>query len=375
MAWSAGTLWLICISRDGMRNILVPLFAAMLLWALLRWIDQPGRRSALVAGAVAGAGLWTYQPLKLTPLLVAALLGWLAWQDRPLLRRLARGLGWFALAYVVVSAPMLLTAIFQPDLYFGRAVGVSVFSPYGGGVGLLDHTWRTLLMFTTTGDPNQRHDIAELPMLGWPLFLVACAGVMRAWRRRRDGGHGLILLGTLVFLIPPLLAVDGGVPHFLRSVGMAPFLAGLVGLGVAELVELARRLPVAWSGTAARASLAALLLVTGTGGAAAYFSRPLADRYDAYSYDVVAAARESRAPGSALVMDDYPRYTTDFLDASSRPEVFAPGSRIDNPTRFKRVVALSQKDLADALGPDAAGRAEVVERDPRGDARVWAVAP
>ena len=67
----AGALWLICISRDGMRNVLVPLFGALMIWALIRWADRPGRVAAIVAGAVAGAGLWTYQPLKLTPLLLA----------------------------------------------------------------------------------------------------------------------------------------------------------------------------------------------------------------------------------------------------------------------------------------------------------------
>lgn len=42
-AWAAGSLWLICISRNGMRNILVPLFAALAMAALLAWHDRPGR--------------------------------------------------------------------------------------------------------------------------------------------------------------------------------------------------------------------------------------------------------------------------------------------------------------------------------------------
>ena len=46
MAWAAGALWLICISRDGMRNVLVPLFAALAIWALVRWADRPARAGA-----------------------------------------------------------------------------------------------------------------------------------------------------------------------------------------------------------------------------------------------------------------------------------------------------------------------------------------
>jgi predicted membrane-bound mannosyltransferase len=36
-AWAAGSLWLICISRNGMRNTLVPLFAALAMAGLRAW--------------------------------------------------------------------------------------------------------------------------------------------------------------------------------------------------------------------------------------------------------------------------------------------------------------------------------------------------
>lgn len=375
MAWSAGALWLVCISRDGMRNILALVLAAGLLWALLRWVNLPGRNSALVAGAVAGAGLWTYQPLKLAPLLVAALVGWVLWQDRPRLRPVARTLGWLGAAYLVVAAPMIVTAVVDPGLYFGRAVGVSAINPANGGVGIVEHTVQTLLMFTTTGDPNPRHNVASLPMLGWPLFLVAGAGVVRAWRRRRDPGHGLLLLGLVVFMIPPLVAVDGGVPHFLRSIAIAPFLAGLIGQGCVELVDLARRPERGWLVGGATVALAALLVGTGAAATATYLGRPVADRYEAYSFDIVAAAQQAAAPGSALVIDEYNQLDTDFLDAASPPEVFRPGVRIDRPGRFRRVVALSRDDLAAALGPATAARASVVESDPQGRPRVFVVTP
>jgi hypothetical protein len=248
---------------------------------------------------------------------------------------------------------------------------VSVFDPGHAGTNLLVHTFQTLLMFTTTGDPNQLNDINSLPLLGWPLFLVAVAGGVRAFRRRQDHGHALLLLGILVFLVPPLLAIEGGTPHFLRSLGLAPFLAGLIGLGCVEIVDRAGALvPRPWVRPAAILLLVSALVSLGAAGTYAYQNRPLADRYEAFSYNVVAAA-ESSQPGSAIIIDDYQAIDVYFLDREDPPAVIAPGKRIDNPKRYNAIIALSQKELVTAVGEEEAKRAQVVDRDPKGAPRVW----
>ncbi len=373
MAWAAGALWLICISRDGMRNVLVPLLGVLLLWVLARWADRPGRGAALVAGAVAGAGLWTYQPLKLTPLLVLLWLLWIRRANHDLYYRLRAGLGWFALAYVLVAAPMLLTAVFDPVNYFGRAAGVSPLNPANAGIGLIDHTLRTLGMFVLAGDPNPRHDVASLPLLGWPLFALACLGAWRAWTRRRDPGYALVLLGVPVFMLPPLIGIDGGVPHFLRSLGLAPFLAALVGIGAGLLVEVSRHRADRRGAVASVTGLAMLLGSLEAGSAVAYFSRPVSARYHAYAYDVVALVNAA-GPRDAIVIDDYNRIDVDFLDAGRPTRVFRHGVPLADPGRYATVLALSRQDLEVAVGP-AANRAKVVSRTPGGGPAVWAVAP
>jgi len=381
MAWAAGALWLICISRDGMRNILVALLATVLLWALIHWADRPGRGAALIAGAVAGAGLWTYQPMKLTPLLVALWLLSIRHRQRERYEELKAGLGWFVMAFVVVAAPILLTAIFDPVNYFGRVAGVSPLNPTNSDINVFTHTLRTLGMFVVTGDPNARHDVGSLPLLGWPLFLLAGAGAWRAWRHRDDTAHALLLIAFPVFLLSPLLAVDGGAPHFLRSIALAPVLAGLIGLGAVELFDFARsRLHAPWIAPVAAGALTFLFAGLGAGSMAAYFSRPVSDRYHAYSYDVVALA-QAATPVDAVVIDDYNRIDVEFLtdaafgDASRRPGIFTSGSRIGDPGRYTEVLALSREDLSAALGPAVAGRARVTARAPDGRPAVWAVAP
>ena len=230
-AWTAGSLWLIAVSRDGMRNITVPFFAALIVWALIAWADRPSRKTAILAGVAVGAGFWTYQPLKLTPLLVAVWLAWIWWRDRKKYHRMMRQLRWIEPAFVLVVLPILVFALVDPNAYFSRAVSVSPLASFNRDISLVDHSLRTLGMFAITGDPNERHDVNGLPLLGWPIFALACVGAWRAWRNRDDPAHSLLLVGIPMFLIPPLLGVDGGVPHFLRSLGLAPFLAGLIGIG------------------------------------------------------------------------------------------------------------------------------------------------
>jgi hypothetical protein len=374
MAWAAGALWLICISRDGMRNVLVPLFGALLLWALVRWADRPARGAALLAGAIAGAGLWTYQPLKLAPILVVLWLLWLRHANHERYLRMRSGLGWFALAYAIAGAPMLLTAVMDPVNYFGRAAGVSPLNPANSGIGFVDHTLRTLGMFVFAGDPNPRHDVGSLPLLGWPLFGLACLGAWSAWTRRHDPGYALVLLGVPVFLLPPLLGIDGGVPHFLRSLGLAPFLAALVGMGAALLIDLSRRRPGPWPRVLAVASLAVLLAVVGAGSWIAYFSRPQSARYQAFAYDVVALANAA-GPRDAVVVDDYNRIDVEFLDAGRPTRIFQHGVPLTDPGRYAQVLALSRQDLEVALGPAVAARARVVSTTPAGRPAVWSVAP
>ncbi|MBI2775702.1 MAG: glycosyltransferase family 39 protein [Chloroflexi bacterium] len=370
-AWAAGSLWLISISRNGMRNTLVPLFAALALASLLAWHDRPGRLTAVLAGATAAlATLYTYQPLKLIPLLLIIWLAWLHRVNRPAFSRLRGNLPTVAIAFLLIGAPMIAAAVADPVSYFGRAAGVT-FNP-GATVDLPTHWLRTLGMFAITGDPNPRHDVAALPLLGWPLFAVAMVGGIRLWRHRREPAEALILWSLPVFLLPPLIATEGGSPHFLRALGLAAPLAVAIGLGVAELIDVARvrwgRVPA--GAVAAGAGLSLVALAIGSGQA--YLSRPVADRYDAYRYDLVAMAAQA-GPDDVVVLDDYSATVIRFVDALRLPTIVAPGRPISLPGA--RVLALSRDDLRAALGPEAAQRAVPVARNPRGDTVVWGLSP
>ena len=371
-AWAAGSLWLICVSRDGMRNVLVPLFAAAALATLLAWHDRPGRLTGILAGATASlASLYTYQPLKLIPLLVIIWLAWLARVNRPAFHRLRVELPAFAVTFLLVAAPMIVAAALDPVSYFGRAAGVT-FSP-GGPVDLIGHWLRTIGMFVVTGDPNPRHDVAQLPLLGLPLFLVAVAGLARLWRRRHEAAESLVLLSLPVFMLPPLIAIEGGAPHFLRALGLAAPLAVTIGLGASEVVDQARvRLgnrPAATVAAALGVGLVALALGSGW----AYLARPIPDRFEAYRYDLVAMADEAR-PGDVVILDDYTATVLRFLDADQTPTIVEPGTQVSIAGTDARVFALSRDDLAVAVGAGPAQGATSLVRNPAGETVVWVLA-
>jgi hypothetical protein len=370
--WAAGSLWLISVSRDGMRNTLVPLFGALSLAAVLSWQQRPTRLTAALAGAASAvAALYTYQPLKLIPLLLIVWLAWLSRANRPEYLRLRPTFIVLAGAFLLVAAPMIVVAIADPASYFGRAVGVSLVADQVAD--LPGHWLGTLGMFAIGGDPNPRHDVAALPMLGWPLFVVALVGVVRLWVRRQDPAHALVLWSLPVFLLPPLLATEGDAPHFLRALGLAAPLAVTIGLGVAELGELAGRRcgRQATRGVVAAAAVGLLVLAVGSGWA--YLSRPVADRYEAYGYDLVAMANAARSQ-DVVIVDAYSAGVVRFLDHDP-PTIVPPGDPLPSLSPTASVLARSLADVEAAVGADDAGRANVVAVDPNGDPAVWRLPP
>jgi hypothetical protein len=366
IAWMAGSPWLIATSVLGLRNGLTVPFAGLAAAAVLAWSDRPGRRFAFLAGFAAGAGLWTYQPLKLTPLLVGAWLLWLRRVDRPLFDQLWAGRFWFVFGYVVAAAPYLWTMVTDPLNYFGRIAGVSALSPGMPHTTLLTHSLQTLGMFFVAGDPNPRHDISGLPVLLWPLPLLAALGLWRLLRERRDRVSALVLIALVVYLLPPLYAVEGDAPHLQRSLALAPFVAVLVGAGVVEGVRLALRAGRGYAAVAAAVCAAALLL-TGVYGGLAFAFRPLSERYAAFDFHTVALAAAGAQPNTAVIVNAYDAQSVRFLDGPGLV-ILAPGSNA--PPGFG-LAALNLNDLP----PDARASATVYARDPNGDPAVWVVAP
>jgi len=388
MAWTAGSMWMIAVSRDGFRNILTVLVGAAALAALLRWGDRPSRWIAVTAGAAVALGFWTYQPLKLLPLLVVLWLLWMRAHEPERFRAMWTTWRWAGGAFAVVVAPMVYTAVTDFSSYFGRAAFVSVFN--SGSMSMDSypvHILKTLGMFLFTGDPNARHDVSALPLLGPILVVPFLLGIWHCWRRRNDHGYALVLLGLPVFLLPPLIANEGGAPHFLRSLGLEPYVAACVGLGCLEGIAIVRRLAagIPRSGPSVTetgwtvCAIGATLL--GIASAVTYINRPLEDRYAAFTFADVALANAAvnnptdGGPSTLVILDGYDAMDVQFLDAGRLPTIVAPMTVIANPAVYTLIVAPSRADIAAAVGPGIAANARVVSTDPEGNPVVFDVVP
>ncbi len=172
------------------------------------------------------------------------------------------------------------------------------------------------------------------------------------------------------------MATEGGSPHFLRALGLAAPLGVTIGLGALEIVEQVRR---RWSRAAswlAMAAVAVTLTAVAVWSGWAYLTRPVADRYAAFSYPIVSlASYAADHPGTAVILDDYSAMDVEFLDASEPVTIYTPGSKVADPGAHALYLALSLKDLASTLGPQVTARAQPIAWDPDGEPTVWAVTP
>jgi hypothetical protein len=375
-AWAAGSLWLIVVSRDGMRNTIVPVFGALALGVLILWADRPSRLTAALAGAVVAiSALYTYQPLKLELVLVPLWLLWLRRADRPAFERMRPGFLAAISALLVAAAPMLAVIVTEPASYFGRLASVSAITPgvQGDTSNFLIHALRTIGMFGFTGDGNPRQDVAGLPLISIPLAALAALGVWRLWRRRSDPAHALILIALPVFLVAPLAATEGWSPHFLRSLGLAAPLGVAIGLGAVQMYEFARTRGGIPAGRATVGLVAAGLVVTAVLSGAAYLTNSPQDRYEGYSYAAGAAGDFAAAhPGSVVVIDPFSAWDIEFEHWDAVPAIRDSGTRLPNPRSFAFVVGTSASDVRTAAGPGMPAPLPVAW-DPAGNPTVWAI--
>ena len=310
-------------------------------------------------------------------------------RDRERFRALRATWRWAAVAFVVVVAPMVYTAITDFSC---------VLRPRRVRLGLQQRVdvARTATRCTSSrpsacssspGIRTRATTCPALPLLGPVLVVPFLLGIWHCWRRRDDHGYALVLLGLPVFLIPPLVANEGGAPHFLRSLGLEPYVAACIGLGCLEGIAIARRLasgiPRSERSVTQTGWMVCAIAATALGVASAvtYLNRPVADRYAAFTFADVALANAAvdnstdGGPSTLVILDSYDAMDVQFLDAGRLPTIVAPMTRIANAAVYSLIVAPSRADIAAAVGSGIAAEARVGATDPQGNPVVFDVVP
>lgn len=261
---AAFSYWHLNWSRVGLRVILVPLFAALIFFALWRGFRTGKWIWFAVSGGFLGLSLYTYQAARILPALMA-----FAFLLHCLLRRRwtqtdTKSLLLTAALFMLVAMPLVLYARQHPgalSVRIRQAVVVDESQPLGQQLSTLGtHAAKALLTYSFEGDTDPQFTIAGRPSLNPFLSISLFIGLLFAIWRFRTSPY-LFLLFWLALMTAPALISDQAATAK-RYLGAFPAVVMLVALGFLVPLELLRRS----SPTRARQTgivIYTILLVTG----------------------------------------------------------------------------------------------------------------
>ena len=258
-------------SRLGSNQIADPFFMALALLFLYRGLDRGRRLDWALSGVVAGLAMYVYAGARLTPLVLAAVLGYLFLiAPRKFWAEHRGGVAVLAAAALITAAPMLQYAARFPDDFNARVNEVGIIqsgwleNEVAGGrsmaSALFDQFQRAALAFNTYPDRTVWYGLTE-PLLD-PLFgaiflmgmLYALAQLLNPPRGARVAPMvawwwGGMILGGMLTEAPPssqrLITLSVPAMFFIAYV-------------LWDLVALGRR---AWPGFPRRAALGGMALL------------------------------------------------------------------------------------------------------------------
>lgn len=249
----AVSYWHLNWSRVGLRVILVPLFAALIVFALWRGFSatqpdtwrQPAKSWLwyVAAGALLGLSLYTYQAARLLPVLVLVAFVLRAFEQRRWTRGDTVSLLLTAAAALLVYLPLGLYAAQHPGALSMRIQQATVLQP---GLSfneqfnrLFQQALTAVLTYSFRGDTDPQFTIVGRPSLNPFLSLGLWGGVLIAlWRFRRS--PYVFLLAWLALLTAPAMVADQAATAK-RYLGAFPAAMMLVSLGLLWPLEWLRR--------------------------------------------------------------------------------------------------------------------------------------
>lgn len=208
--------WPNLISRVGLRFPLYPLFAAPMLFYLIRGIRRSDRNDFIKAGIALGLALHGYSPSRLLPLVVLAAIGIF------LLHRASQGkrtgilwaLTVLVLVSLVVFLPLLRYWTQNPEMFGWRAFSrlATTERAYPGPVWLifLANLWKALIMPFWDNNNIWVHSVVNRPALDVitaALFFIGSALVVVRYIRKRNWVDLFLLVSIPLLMLPSILSL------------------------------------------------------------------------------------------------------------------------------------------------------------------------
>ena len=238
-------------SRLASNNIDDPFFVTLVFYFLVRGLRSKRGSDYVLSGLVLGLSQYFYAGARLIPLLVVALIGFMAITKRDFLRDNLGHLVALAVVALLVALPLLAYYQQRPDSFMARVnqVGIIQSGWLAREPGLTGKSTRQILTeqflksvlgFHYYTDPTFWYH-ASIPLLDFLSSILLVFGLAYAMVHLREWPY--FLLSTWFWLTVFLgWFMTENPPSSMRVVIIAPCLAALVAVGLVRLVELGRAL-------------------------------------------------------------------------------------------------------------------------------------
>jgi 4-amino-4-deoxy-L-arabinose transferase-like glycosyltransferase len=219
VAFAGIAYWPNVFTRVALRFALYPLFAAPVLYYLIRGLRRSSRNDFLLAGLFLGAGLHSYSPFRIMPLVVLVAVGLY------LLHRQAKGkrlqtmwmLGLLVIISVIVFLPLARYITENPanrEIFMYRSFTrlTSSEHPLPGPAGeiFLKNLWKALIMFAWDDGEVWTISIPHRPALdviSAALFYLGVLLIFLRYIRKQNWVHIFLILSVPLMMMPSILSL------------------------------------------------------------------------------------------------------------------------------------------------------------------------
>ena len=234
----ATSFWHINFSRIGFRAIMAPFFLVWSFYFLFLAMRKSKEWLFALAGFIFGLGFHSYIAYRVAPI-VALLPLWKfyrSWKKSPGEGGCAPcAIGLFIFMAILAASPLLIYYAQNPQDFFGRTAGISIFQSQEPLAKFSENFIKTLGMFNFAGDFNWRHNLAGSSQLWWPVGILFVVGLWFAIRQT-FGGKTFILLWFVVMLLPVAISNES-LPHALRAIVLIPPAMIFAALGLEHIIK------------------------------------------------------------------------------------------------------------------------------------------
>lgn len=243
LAWLSISLWPVFFSRVGLRGITLPLLTTLTAYFLWKALHSARITHYVLAGALLGLTLYTYQASRVFPVIFAVFFVYLVATRASLVARhslLISRAGVFFITALLVAAPLISYLTVINPRAEERVADLS--EPLnqllaGNPSEVITSTLNTLGMFTVKGDAVPIYNVSERPVfpdpIGSALFYLGL--LVCVWRWRQPA-YAFMLIWFVISLTPAMVTPFS--PNFVRTIAAWPVPFVFAGLGMESIGQL-----------------------------------------------------------------------------------------------------------------------------------------